>query len=100
MRTHPRGAVQAVAAALRLAVAACGQEEQPPPAASQAQPATTGCAGKGALTMWERSGGNKEMVDMLVAAWNAKNPGCKVNLTYIPHTEMVGKIAQGVASGD
>ncbi|GAA3588853.1 sugar ABC transporter substrate-binding protein [Nonomuraea rosea] len=50
--------------------------------------------------MWERSGGNKQMVDMLVEAWNAKNPDCKINLTYIPHTEMVGKIAQGVASGD
>ncbi|GIH23425.1 ABC transporter substrate-binding protein [Acrocarpospora phusangensis] len=50
--------------------------------------------------MWERSGGNKQMVDMLVEAWNTKNPDCKINLTYIPHTEMVGKIAQGVASGD
>jgi multiple sugar transport system substrate-binding protein len=50
--------------------------------------------------MWERSGGNKQMVDMLVEAWNTKNPTCKINLTYIPHTEMVGKIAQGIASGD
>jgi hypothetical protein len=49
--------------------------------------------------MGERSGGNKEMVDMLVAAWNTKNPDCKIKLTYIPHTEMVGKIAQGIASG-
>jgi multiple sugar transport system substrate-binding protein len=86
-------------AALLLATAACGQEEPPPPAA-RPQAATTTCAGKGALTMWERSGGNKQMVDMLVEAWNAKNPDCKINLTYIPHTEMVGKIAQGVASGD
>ncbi|BEL02776.1 sugar ABC transporter substrate-binding protein [Actinoplanes sichuanensis] len=62
-------------------------------------PATTGCAADGELTMWERSGGNKDMVDMLVAAWNAKNPRCAVKLTYIPHTEMVGKIAQGIASG-
>ncbi|MBO3747388.1 sugar ABC transporter substrate-binding protein [Streptosporangiaceae bacterium NEAU-GS5] len=100
MRTHPRWAVQAVAAALLFAVAACGQQEPPPSTSSAAQPATTSCASKGGLTMWERSGGNKEMVDMLVAAWNAKNPDCKVNLTYIPHTEMVGKIAQGVASGD
>ena len=52
------------------------------------------------MEMWERSGGNKDMVDMLVAAWNTKNPDCKINLTYIPHTEMVGKIAQGIASGD
>jgi multiple sugar transport system substrate-binding protein len=50
--------------------------------------------------MWERSGGNKQMVDMLVAAWNKKNPNCKIKLTYIPHTEMVGKIAQGIASGE
>jgi multiple sugar transport system substrate-binding protein len=50
--------------------------------------------------MWERSGGNKQMVDMLVEAWNTKNPNCKINLTYIPHTEMVGKIAQGIASGE
>ncbi len=50
--------------------------------------------------MWERSGGNKQMVDMLVEAWNTKNPDCKINLTYIPHTEMVGKIAQGIASGE
>lgn len=99
MRTHPSWPVRAAAAALLLATAACGQEE-PPPSPSQAQAATTTCAGKGALTMWERSGGNKQMVDMLVEAWNTKNPDCKINLTYIPHTEMVGKIAQGVASGD
>jgi multiple sugar transport system substrate-binding protein len=40
------------------------------------------------------------MVDMLVEAWNTKNPNCKIKLTYIPHTEMVGKIAQGIASGE
>ncbi|MEP7055939.1 MAG: extracellular solute-binding protein, partial [Actinomycetota bacterium] len=50
--------------------------------------------------MWERSGGNKGMVDQLVAAWNAKNPDCKVKLTYIVHSEMVAKIAQGIASGE
>ena len=50
--------------------------------------------------MWERSGGNAGMVDALVAAWNAQNPDCKINLTYIPHTEMVAKIAQGIASGE
>ncbi|TYB66601.1 sugar ABC transporter substrate-binding protein [Nonomuraea sp. PA05] len=99
MRTHSRWPVRAAAAALLITAAACGQEE-PPPAAPQTQAATTTCAAKGALTMWERSGGNKQMVDLLVAAWNAKNPDCKINLTYIPHTEMVGKIAQGVASGE
>ncbi|MDG4824655.1 sugar ABC transporter substrate-binding protein [Asanoa sp. WMMD1127] len=64
------------------------------------QPATTSCASSGELTMWERSGGNKQMVDLLVEAWNTKNPDCRINLTYIPHTEMVGKIAQGIASGE
>lgn len=52
------------------------------------------------MQMWERSGGNKGMVDTLVAMWNAKNPDRKINLTYIPHTEMVPKIAQAIASGD
>jgi multiple sugar transport system substrate-binding protein len=52
------------------------------------------------LQMWERSGGNAGMVDALVAAWNEKNPNRKINLTYIPHTEMVPKIAQAIASGD
>ena len=52
------------------------------------------------LQMWERSGGNAGMVDALVAAWNAKNPDRMINLTYIPHTEMVPKIAQAIASGE
>ena len=52
------------------------------------------------LQMWERSGGNAGMVDALVAAWNAKNPDRKINLTYIPHTDMVPKIAQAIASGE
>ena len=54
----------------------------------------------GAMQMWERSGGNKGMVDILVCAWNAANPTKPINLSYIVHTEMVAKIAQGVASGD
>ena len=52
------------------------------------------------LQMWERSGGNAGMVDALVAVWNEKNPDRKINLTYIPHTEMVPKIAQAIASGE
>jgi multiple sugar transport system substrate-binding protein len=78
-----------------------------PPAASEpaasepaASEATTGCASEGDLEMWERSGGNAGMVDALVAAWNDAYPDCKINLTYIPHTEMVSKIAQGIASGE
>ena len=52
------------------------------------------------LQMWERSGGNASMVDALVAAWNEQNPDRKIVLTYIPHTEMVPKLAQAIASGD
>jgi multiple sugar transport system substrate-binding protein len=52
------------------------------------------------LQMWERSGGNKGMVDKLVEMWNAKNPDRKIDLTYIPHAEMVPKIAQAIASGE
>jgi multiple sugar transport system substrate-binding protein len=50
--------------------------------------------------MWERSGGNAPMVDALVAAWNEANPDRQINLTYIPHAEMVPKLAQAIASGD
>jgi multiple sugar transport system substrate-binding protein len=52
------------------------------------------------LQMWERSGGNAGMVDELVRMWNEQNPDRKINLTYIPHTEMVPKIAQAIASGE
>ena len=52
------------------------------------------------LVMWERSGGNKDMVDKLVEMWNAKHPDRHINLTYIPHAEMVAKLAQAIASGD
>ncbi len=100
MRTRLRWV--ALAAWTPLMVTACSQDagsEEPAPDQS-VRAATTGCATKGELTMWERSGGNKQMVDQLVAAWNTKNPDCKIKLTYIPHTEMVGKIAQGIASGE
>src|SRR4029453_15898708 len=98
MRSRLRWPVLLAAAALLLA--ACSQGSDEPSTAAQAPAATTGCASHGDLAMWEASGGNKQMVDMLVAAWNQKNPNCKVKLTYIPHTEMVGKIAQGIASGE
>jgi multiple sugar transport system substrate-binding protein len=97
MRSRLRWPVLLAAGALLLAACSQGSE---PKSTTAAQPATTGCASNGELTMWERSGGNKQMVDMLVAAWNQKNPSCKIKLTYIPHTEMVGKIAQGIASGE
>ena len=53
-----------------------------------------------AMQMWERSGGNAGMVDQLVCDWNTAHADKPINLTYIPHAEMVGKIAQGIASGD
>jgi multiple sugar transport system substrate-binding protein len=98
MRTRSWRPVLAAVTTLMI-VGACSPGDEPS-AGDAAAPATTSCASSGELTMWERSGGNKQMVDMLVAAWNAKNPNCKINLTYIPHTEMVGKIAQGIASGE
>jgi multiple sugar transport system substrate-binding protein len=99
MRSRLRWPVMLAAATLMLA--ACGQgTDDTPSTAAQAPAATTSCASNGELTIWERSGGNKQMVDMLVKAWNTKNPSCKIKLTYIPHTEMVGKIAQGIASGE
>lgn len=97
MNTRLRWPVLAVVAT--FIVTACGQEVEPPATESTAV-ATAECASEGGLTMWERSGGNAAMVDMLVEAWNTKNPECAIELTYIPHTEMVGKIAQGIASGD
>jgi multiple sugar transport system substrate-binding protein len=55
---------------------------------------------EGAMVMWERTGGNAQMVDALVCAWNGRNPDRPINLTYIEHVEMVAKLAQGIASGD
>jgi multiple sugar transport system substrate-binding protein len=100
MRSRLRWPVLVAAAALLLAACSQGSEPSSPAGAPAGPAATTECASPGGLTMWERSGGNKQMVDMLVAAWNKKNPECKIKLTYIPHTEMVGKIAQGIASGE
>ncbi|WP_248294413.1 ABC transporter substrate-binding protein [Actinoplanes sp. TBRC 11911] len=98
MKTRQRLSLLTVAA--MIGVAGCSEgAESPDSTAGQTVAATTSCASKGELTMWERSGGNKEMVDMLVQAWNTKNAECPIKLTYIPHTEMVGKIAQGIASG-
>jgi multiple sugar transport system substrate-binding protein len=62
--------------------------------------ATASPAAAADLQMWERSGGNAGMVDKLVEMWNAANPDRKINLTYIPHAEMVAKLAQAIASGD
>src|SRR5512134_2989076 len=87
-------------AASESAVASEAPAREAPASEPAASEATAGCATEGDLETWERSGGNAGMVDALVAAWNAAYPDCKINLTYIPHTEMVSKIAQGIASGE
>jgi multiple sugar transport system substrate-binding protein len=70
-----------LAAVATLLLAACSQGTDTPSTTAQAPAATTSCASNGDLTMWERSGGNKQMVDMLVAAWNKKSPDCQIKLT-------------------
>jgi multiple sugar transport system substrate-binding protein len=72
-----------------------GGAPTPEPAADCAQ-----STAENAMQMWERSGGNKGMVDLLVCAWNEANTDREINLSYIPHTEMVDKIARGIATGD
>jgi multiple sugar transport system substrate-binding protein len=67
---------------------------------SAATSGETSGGGGGDLEMWERSGGNAPMVDALVAAWNEAEPDRQINLTYIPHEQMVPKLAQAIASGD
>ena len=89
-------------AASTPAESAAASESAPAAAAPSGAPAAD-CArtdDPNAMQMWERSGGNKGMVDQLVCDWNAANADKPINLSYIPHAEMVGKIAQGIASGD
>ena len=81
---------------------AASEPASAPPAAATPEPAAD-CAqstADNAMQMWERSGGNKGMVDLLVCDWNAKHADKPINLSYIVHTEMVAKIAQGIATGD
>ena len=102
--TSPSGAASVAPASSAPAASASA------PAASESAPAAVptpepaeACAQSAdpnAMQMWERSGGNKGMVDILVCAWNAANPTKPINLSYIVHTDMVAKIAQGIASGD
>ncbi len=73
-----------------MPLGAAAQDSTPPPAADCAR-----SDAPNAMQMWERSGGNKGMVDILVCAWNEANPDRPINLSYIVHTEMVAKIAQG-----
>jgi len=99
------GASSAPAASAPAASASGGAASEAPSAAAAVptpEPAKDCAQSKdaNAMQMWERSGGNKGMVDILVCAWNAANPTKPINLSYIVHTEMVAKIAQGIASGD
>ena len=87
-------AIGLLAATLPLGAVSPGRAD-PEPAADCAQ-----STADNAMQMWERSGGNKGMVDILVCAWNEANPDRPINLSYIVHTEMVAKIAQGIATGD
>jgi multiple sugar transport system substrate-binding protein len=89
----PPAASQSAGAAESPSAAAAAPT--PEPAADCAQ-----SSADNAMEMWERSGGNKGMVDLLVCGWNAANPDKTINLSYIPHTEMVDKIARGIATGD
>jgi multiple sugar transport system substrate-binding protein len=108
MKAHLRMPALAILAILVVTACTPGASQAPTDAAPASQPAasapgTSASAGTGSagdLTMWERSGGNAPMVDALVAAWNEQNPDRKINLTYIPHTEMVPKLAQAIASGE
>ena len=92
MRGSARIAASAMAIGLLAATVPLGASAQstPEPAADCAR-----SDAENAMQMWERSGGNKGMVDILVCAWNEANPDRPINLSYIVHTEMVAKIAQG-----
>ena len=100
----PSGAAPSSAApAASSSAAASAEASASAPAAAPTPEPAADCAQSAdpnAMQMWERSGGNKGMVDILVCAWNAANPTKPINLSYIVHTDMVAKIAQGIASGD
>ncbi len=89
----PASTAPSAAPAASSSAAAAVPTPEPAKACAQSKDAN-------AMQMWERSGGNKGMVDILVCAWNAANPTKPINLSYIVHTEMVAKIAQGLATGD
>ncbi len=98
----PAASVAASEAASPSAAASAAASSSAAAAAPTPEPATA-CAQSSdpnAMQMWERSGGNKGMTDIIVCAWNAANPSKPINLSYIVHTEMVAKIAQGIATGD
>ena len=90
------------AAAEETTTSAAG-EETTTSAAAEALAVTcepTAADAEGALIMWERTGGNAQMVDALVCAWNGRNPDRPISLEYIEHTAMVDRLARGLATGD
>ena len=97
--TRRSGAITAAAMAIGLLATSlplgAAAQDDPPAAADCAR-----TDAPNAMQMWERSGGNKGMVDILVCSWNEANPDRPINLSYIVHTDMVAKIAQGIATGD
>jgi multiple sugar transport system substrate-binding protein len=98
-RTHPVVVAAAMAVGLLAAAlpsTAIAQEVTPAPPAEDCAKSDH----ENAMQMWERSGGNAPMVELLVCGWNAAEPDRPINLVYIPHTEMVAKLAQGLATGD
>ena len=68
---------------LRGTAAAEGTAEPPATVPTEWDVEATGTCDGGPMTMWERSGGNAQMVDALVAAWNQVYPDCQIELTYI-----------------
>ena len=91
--TAPSAAAPSAAAPSASASAAAVPTPEPAKACAQSKDPN-------AMQMWERSGGNKGMVDILVCDWNAANPTKPINLSYIVHTDMVAKIAQATVTGD
>jgi multiple sugar transport system substrate-binding protein len=90
------------AAAEETTTSAAGEETT---TSAAAEPLAVTCEpvapdGEGTLIMWERTGGNAQMVDALVCAWNGRNPDRPISLEYIEHTAMVDRLARGLATGD
>jgi len=72
-------------------------------AAQSAPEVAAACAqstAPGVMQAWERSGGNKQMVDLLACAWTAADPTRQIDLTSVSPDHMVPNNAQAIASGD
>jgi multiple sugar transport system substrate-binding protein len=79
-----------VSAALALGLLAATVVVPVGVAAQDAPEIASACAestAAGSMQARERTGGNKQMVDLLVCAWNTANPTRQINLTYIAHDQ-------------